>query len=354
MATAGTLCVAQSTVGSLSSAARSGDRRIKVGQIGTRHGHAAGKMDTVRKYPDVFDVVGVVESDATRRQQLATSSTYKDLPWMTEQQLLNVADLELVLIETEIGGLLSAARQCVMAGKHIHLDKPAGDSLPLFKEICAMADERQVAIQMGYMFRSNPAFRFLFKAVREGWLGDVFSVHCEMSKKVGAVERKELAVYPGGSMFELGCHLIDAVVSVLGKPNRVTPFLSNSRPEIDSLMDNCQAVFEYDSALATVKSAVCEVQGQQRRQFVVCGSKGTVNIFPLEPAAMQLTLESATAGFRKGTQTVQLPKSAGRYDGDLLHLANVVRKLESHDYNTAHDIAVQETLLKACGMKTDD
>ena len=256
MAAAGTLCVAHPAL-----AAFSGNRKIKVGQIGTRHGHAAGKMDTVRKYPEIFEVVGVVESDSTRRQQLASSSTYKDLPWMTEQQLLNVADLELVLVETEIDGLLPAARQCVMAGKHIHLDKPAGTSLPLFKEICAMADERQVAIQMGYMFRGNPAFRFLFKAVREGWLGDVFSVHCEMSKKVGAAERMELAKYPGGSMFELGCHLIDSVVSVLGKPNDVTVFLSNSRPDADFLMDNCLAVMQYNSAMATVKSAVCEVQG---------------------------------------------------------------------------------------------
>ena len=38
-----------------------GKTRIRVGQIGTKHAHAAGKMSTLRKYDELFEVVGVVE-----------------------------------------------------------------------------------------------------------------------------------------------------------------------------------------------------------------------------------------------------------------------------------------------------
>ncbi|MCP4512986.1 MAG: gfo/Idh/MocA family oxidoreductase, partial [Fuerstiella sp.] len=37
--------------------------KIKVGQIGTKHAHASGKMATFRRFPDLFEVVGVVEAD---------------------------------------------------------------------------------------------------------------------------------------------------------------------------------------------------------------------------------------------------------------------------------------------------
>ena len=40
-------------------------------------------------------------------------------------------------------------------------------------------------------------------------------------------------------MFELGCHIIDAVVTVLGKPTKVTAFNRQTFPDQDSLLDNC-------------------------------------------------------------------------------------------------------------------
>ena len=61
--------------------------KIKVGQIGTKHAHASGKMDTLRKFNELYEVVGVDEPDAKRREQMASNATYRDLKWMTEEEL---------------------------------------------------------------------------------------------------------------------------------------------------------------------------------------------------------------------------------------------------------------------------
>jgi predicted dehydrogenase len=74
-------------------------------------------------------------------------------------------------------------------------------------------------------------------------------------------------------MFELGCHLIDAVVTVLGKPANVAAYSRSSSPLNDGFLDNGMAVFEYPKATVTVRSAFLEVEGGARRQFVVCGTK---------------------------------------------------------------------------------
>ena len=311
-------------------------------------------MATLRKFPDLFDVVGYVEPDPDQLKNVRDSGTYAGIRPMSEDELLAVPGLQAVAVETDIDSLLSTAERCIAAGKHIHLDKPAGTSLPHFRRICRNADRQKLMIQLGYMFRSNPAFRYLFSAVRKGWIGDVFQVHCEMSKKVGDASRAKLARYPGGSMFELGCHLIDAVVTVLGAPVDVTAYLRNTRPEHDRLADNCLAVFEYPKATATIRSSVAEVDGGRRRQFIVCGTKGTVVIRPLEPFRLSITLESDTDGLKRGTHTVELPASTGRYDGDLKHFAAVIRGEEPPEYSTKHDLAVQEAVLRASNMPISD
>ena len=338
------------SAGPLLAATRRADKPVRIGQIGTKHGHAGGKVKTLLKYPDLFDVVGIAEPDADQRKRVEKTPSYSGLKWMSLQELLETDGLEAVTVETNVAGLLDAAERCIDAGKHIHLDKPAGDSLPQFRRICEKADKNRLSIQMGYMYRSNPAFRFLFNAVSQGWLGDVFLVNTEMSKKIDDAARAELSEFHGGSMFELGCHLIDATLTVLGIPDRVTAFNRNTRPEFDNLMDNCLAVFEYPKATATVRSSVSEVEGFRRRQFIACGTKGTIAIQPLEPYSLTLTLESDTDEYKAGTQEISLPMYAGRYDRELQHFANVIRGREQPEFSTEHDLAVQKAVLQASDM----
>ena len=326
--------------------------RILCGQIGTRHAHASGKMATMVKFKDDFQVVGVVEPDPKRREAMTNSGPYRNIPWMTEEQLLNTPGLQVVAVETEVRQLIPTAQRCIDAGVHIHLDKPAGESLPAFRHLLETAARKKRVVQMGYMFRYNPAFQFLFQAVRKGWLGNIFETHAVISKTVGNSTRQQLAAYPGGSMFELGCHLIDAVVATLGKPDKVTPFIRRTRPQQDSLADNQLAVFEYPQATATVRSTLMEVNGGQRRQMVVCGDQGTVAIRPLEPPQLSLTLAKPREKFSAGTHSVPLPKLGGRYDGDFKDLAQIIRGEKSSDYSAQHDLAVQEAVLLASGLPT--
>ncbi|MCH7689269.1 MAG: Gfo/Idh/MocA family oxidoreductase, partial [Planctomycetes bacterium] len=107
--------------------------KIKIGQIGVGHAHAA-KLGVFRNSAD-YEVVGIVEPDAQLRASAKNQPAYKDLTWMTQEQLLNVPGLQLVTVETRVKDLLNTAEVCIDAGKHIHLDKPAGESLPQFKRI---------------------------------------------------------------------------------------------------------------------------------------------------------------------------------------------------------------------------
>src|SRR5216110_351038 len=107
--------------------------RIKIGQIGVGHAHAT-KLAVFRESPD-YEVVGVVEPDKELRERAKEQPAFRDGPWMTEEQLLNVPGLAAVMVETRVRDLLVTAQRCIGAGKHIGLDKPAGDSLPQYKKL---------------------------------------------------------------------------------------------------------------------------------------------------------------------------------------------------------------------------
>lgn len=325
--------------------------RIKIGQIGVGHAHAT-KLAVYRQSRD-YEVVGIVEPDDRLRQEAKSKDAYRGLPWMTREQLLDVPGLRAVLVETRVRDLLDAAESCVNAGLHVHLDKPAGESLSQYRRILETAEEKRLWVQMGYMYRYNPAVVLLREVLRRGWLGDVFEVHAVMSKVVGPAERAGLARYRGGIMFELGCHVIDLVVGVLGAPARVTPYPRHSSRLDDALLDNMLAVFEYSGATATVRSSALEVDGTERRHLVVCGTEGTFHIQPLDDPSARITFSTPHGPYRKGYQDVSFPRYT-RYVDDAADMARLIRGEKENDFSPRHDLAVQRSVLQACGIPTQD
>lgn len=317
---------------------------IKYGQIGVGHAHA-NKISAYTK-SDQFEVVGVAEPDEQLKQAAMKSPTYRDVKWVSVDELLNTKDLQVVGVETRIRDSLSTAQQCIDAGMHIHLDKPGGESLSGFQALIDSAASKHLFIQMGYMYRYNPAIVLLRQALKKGWLGDPFELHCVMSKKIGPSERLALCEYPGGTMFELGCHLIDLVVGLLGRPDDVHPFARHSSSIKDPLQDNMLSVFEYKNATATIRTSVNEVDGGSRRHLAICGSEGTFHIQPLDNPRARVTFSKNRGPYKRGYQDITFPKYH-RYVDDVADFAKIVRHEKPPAFTYQHDLDVFESVMKA-------
>lgn len=346
----GTTCAGIALAGQGLATASEKSPKIRVGQIGVGHPHAT-KISVYRNSPS-YEVVGIVEPDPQLRAKAQEQEAYKGLPWLSQEQLLNDSSVQVVLVETRVRDLLSVAEASIRAGKHIHLDKPAGASFPQFERILAEAGKRELLVQMGYMYRYSPAVLLLKEFLQKGWLGEIFEVHTVMSKVLDSPERIAKAEFSGGIMFELGGHILDLVVGILGEPEDVTPYIRHSAPDKDLLQDNMLAVLQYPKALATVKSTAQEVDGGARRHLVVCGTLGTFHIQPLDAPAVRLTLSKPAGDYKAGTHELQFPKFV-RYVADAEDMACILRGEKESDFSNKHDLTVQRTLLKACQMPLD-
>lgn len=333
--------------------AAEGAARIRIGQIGTSHSHASGKMDAIRSLSDLFEVAGIAEPIAGRQASAGKQKSYAGLTWLTEEALLSDPSLQAVAVETTLGDSARAAMACLRAGKHIHLDKPGAASHADFKAMRLEAERRRLTVQMGYMLRYNPAFALLFRACGEGWLGEISEIDASVGKLADAPLHALLAGVPGHGMFELACHLVDAVVFLLGPPSAVHAFAKPTGIAPSGLPDNQLAVLEYPKATVTLRCNHGDPFGGPHRRFHVVGTRGAMEIQPLESGRGSLQLLEAKGGFKKGENTLALAVSTGRYDGEFRDLARVLRGEERLAWSAEHDIAVHATALRCAGLKPE-
>src|SRR5258708_9844870 len=125
---------------------------MRIGQIGTRHGHAAGKWQALLQNPDV-EAVGIWEPDPSLRGRDSFPSAH----WFTSaDELLNDSSVVAVAIEGRNHESLAMAAQAVEAGKHLWFDKPARDDYPALAPTVRTANQKKPHRANGVMFPFNP------------------------------------------------------------------------------------------------------------------------------------------------------------------------------------------------------
>jgi predicted dehydrogenase len=270
---------------------------------------------------------------------------------MEFEALIALRDLQAVVVETDFADACATAHRAIKAGKHVHLDKPGALQHDEFKAMRTDGEQRGLTFQMGYMLRSNPAIQLVLRAVRENWLGKITEIDAMIGKQLDPAARKKLSVLPGGGMFELGCHLVDTVCCLMGKPAAVHAF---SKPAgDDGFKDNQIAVLEYPEAVATIRCNMADPFGFPRRRFQINGTKGSIEIMPLESGRITARFTEPHGDYPKGEQQITLPVPDGRYDAEFSAFAAAIRGEQPLPWSAAHDIAVHETVLRAAGAEPD-
>ena len=326
-------------------------KKIKIGQIGIGHNHGEGKMLAVQKFPELFEVIGYAEENEEWVEKRGNLPCYKDLPRLSVEEIIEKSDA--VLVECDVWNLTKVAKMCVEAGKHVHIDKPASGTLAEFEELLNIAKEKNLTVQMGYMYRYNFAIQKLMDMINSGELGEIYQIDAEMSTYHSKEYREWLKKFKGGSMYIFGSHLIDLVVSILGEPEKVYPFIKQTGFEGVYSDDNNFAVLEYDKAIARITNLSVEVNGWGMRRFAVMGSKGTVEIKPIElnVEMTKSTTDIASNAYQDMKEKVDIKDvpTLSRYDEMMKDFYKSVIGEKENPYSYEHELAVQKTLCRVVG-----
>jgi predicted dehydrogenase len=122
-------------------------------------------------------VAMVADLDENR---LASLSMHQ--PWIsttTHVEELLQADIDGVVIATPVHTHYQLAREALLYGKHVLVEKPLTDNVEHAEELVALAKKMNRVLMVGHTFEYSPAVNELRKLVHSGDLGRIYCVEAE-------------------------------------------------------------------------------------------------------------------------------------------------------------------------------
>ena len=334
-------------------------KKVKIAQIGTGHDHAAQNFNSILKQSDVFDVVGYARVE---NEDGVNFKKWSDKE-ITLEQLFSTPDLEAVTVETFDLHLVKYAQMAADRGLHVFMDKPGSESCEDFERMLSTLKRKNKVFSIGYMYRYNYAVQEALRLKEAGKLGEIYSVEAQMSCDNPTWKREWLSAFQGGMTFYLGCHLVDLVYTFMGIPEEIIPYNASTGIFGVTAVDSGFCVFKYKNGASFIKSTTCEPGGYERRQLIICGSMGTLELRPLDwtdgadgqQTEIRACYRENESDFFPWLEAGKREKSKpqDRYDLMTRAFAEKIRQGTMNADEYEREARVHRLVLKACGIDCD-
>lgn len=144
-------------------------KQFDVGIIGT--GWCGGiRAETCAGYPLVRNLhIAEVKPERLAEVAKATGARTATTDY---RQLLAIDEIDAYIVSLTPENLhFPAARDCLLAGKHVFLEKPMAVTLSEADELIALARRQGLKFTIGYSQRFNPKFAYVKKSIADGTIG---------------------------------------------------------------------------------------------------------------------------------------------------------------------------------------
>jgi predicted dehydrogenase len=122
-------------------------------------------------------VTMVADTDVYRLAALAASQS--GIQTTTQVEEMWRSDVDGVIIAAPVRVHYQLAKEALLAGKHVLVEKPLTTSVAEAEELIALAQKQQRVLMVGHTFEYNPAVNELRKLVQSGDLGKIYCVEAE-------------------------------------------------------------------------------------------------------------------------------------------------------------------------------
>lgn len=196
-------------------------------------------------------------------------------------------EVDLVVIATPNETHAPLAERALAAGKHVVVDKPFTITTAEASRLIALAEKRGLCLTVFQSRRWDGDFLTVRELVAQERLGRLytFESHYDRFRPEVRARWKELDVPGGGTLFDLGAHLLDQALQLFGMPESVLADLGRQRPGAQST-DYAHLVLRYGELRVLLHSGSV-VSGPWPR-FVIQGDRGGYIKSGLDPQEDQL------------------------------------------------------------------
>lgn len=234
------------------------------------------------------------------------------------ESVLERDDVDAVIIESWTEEMAGLAKQALEAGKAVLLEKPGSHSQELMAELVDVVERTGGYLTVGYMVRQAASHARLKALIESGELGRVTlgRFHVSVPAPDAVTPWFNLSSDPGGVLYEDGCHMVDLIVDLFGKPTSVTAQI----PKFDDLTQEHGHLNE-DAAVCTFvwpdKVATMALVGWEANDWLETWEEA---IFGTEGSAFAGPLPERLHVFRK-SDTESGPRGWTRQDSTSFNIS---------------------------------
>jgi len=234
--------------------------------------------------PFISSVSGLRLAAVVQRTGSGALERYPDVLIVRSlEDLLSIREIGLVTIATPNPTHFEFARKSMLAGKHVVVDKPFATSYEEGIKLSKIAQETGRILGIYQNRRWDGDFKTVRKLVENNTLGAIvlyeshFDRYRAHTRPTSWRERNE----PGsGLLFDLGTHLIDQAMLLLGRPDAVTADIRQER-EGAVVDDAFDVTLRYPSMRALLR--VTMLASAPGPRFLLHGTSSTYVKYGLDP-----------------------------------------------------------------------
>ena len=200
------------------------------------------------------------------------------------EAMLADASLQLLVVATPNGTHYAVAKEILSAGKNVVVDKPMTLTSAEAAELIGLAKEQNVLLIPFHNRRWDSDFLTVKKLLDEGSLGRLVSFESRFDRWRPAplTERlwKESADAGGGTLLDLGPHLVDQALVLFGKPEAVNSDVLREK-DGPGVNDSITIRLRYPGLMVTLGANVLSLPAGPR--FHLRGTGGGYLKFGVDP-----------------------------------------------------------------------
>ena len=245
-----------------------------------------------------FEVVNILE-----RSKCISKDLFPEAKIVRSySEILENKDVELIIVNTPDKFHYEMAKQALISGKHIIVEKPVTLKSSQAEELVTLAREKGLVFTVYQNRRWDGDFRTVQKVLAEKNLGCLveFESHYDRYRNfITPNTWKEEGDEFAGVLYNLGAHMVDQVYVLFGKPLAVTTHLKIVRTG-GIVTDYYDIRLEYKNFAALLKCSYLVKKPGPR--YILHGEKGTFYKSGIDPQEELLKAGNLPVGENWGTK----------------------------------------------------
>ncbi|MFM6926344.1 MAG: Gfo/Idh/MocA family oxidoreductase [Ferruginibacter sp.] len=201
---------------------------------------------------DGFELYAVFE----RTKNLAQEKYPGIITFRSLEAMLADDEIELVIVNTPNYTHYEYAKQALLAGKHVVVEKAFTNTVAEAEELIALAAKQNKKISVYQNRRWDSDFKTVQKVLQQKLLGDVVEAEIHFDRYNLNLSPKLHKETPGpgaGIVPDLGPHLIDQALQLFGMPDAVFADATNLRP-VSKVEDYIEIILFYKNLRVRLKA----------------------------------------------------------------------------------------------------